>query len=129
VTPRQPADQRRPARPFDRRLAAVLAFEALTLALFATLHLSGVLRIGANTSHGAGIAEALICLALLAGAGALARWPATGRRVALAALGFAILGFCVGLSFTIGSGDTIDLAYHLAMLPVLMATALLLALA
>jgi peptidoglycan/LPS O-acetylase OafA/YrhL len=120
VSPRRPAEQRRPVRP--------LLAESATLAVFATLHLSGALRIGAGTSYGAGIAEALICLALLAGAVALSRWPVTGRRVALAALGFAIFGFFVGLSFTVGSGDTIDLAYHVVMLPVLMATAALVAL-
>jgi multisubunit Na+/H+ antiporter MnhF subunit len=121
ATPRRPANQRRPVRP--------LAIESATLAVFATLHLTGVLRIGANRSYGAGIAEALICLALACGAFALARSPASGRRVALAALGFAIFGFFVGLSFTVGSGDTIDLAYHVAMLPVLMATAALVAVA
>lgn len=119
LTPRRPAEQRRPVRP--------LLIESATLAVFAVLHLTGTLRIGASTSYGAGVAEALICLALACGAFALARSPARGRRAALAALGFAIFGFSVGLSFTIGSGDTIDLAYHLAMLPVLIATALLLA--
>jgi multisubunit Na+/H+ antiporter MnhF subunit len=105
-----------------------LFLESGTLAVFATLHLTGTLRIGASgRSYGAGIAETLICLALACGAFALARSPVRGRRVALAALGFAIFGFLVGLSFTIGSGDTIDLAYHLVMLPVLVATAALLA--
>jgi multisubunit Na+/H+ antiporter MnhF subunit len=105
-----------------------LFLESATLAVFATLHLTGTLRIGASgRSYGAGIAEALICVALACGAFALARSPARGRRVALAALGFAIFGFLVGLSFTVGSGDTIDLAYHLVMLPVLVATAALLA--
>ena len=125
VTPRRPADRRRPARPSGRRFAAALALQSATLAVFATLHLSGVLRIGASgRSYGAGIAEGLICLALAGGASALARAePARGRRVALAALGFAIFGFFVGLSFTVGSGDTIDLVYHAVMLPVLVATA------
>jgi hypothetical protein len=96
--------------------------QAATLAVFATLHLTGALRIDSKTSYGAGVAEALICAALASGA--LAR----GRRVPLLALGFAIFGFFVGLSFTVGSGDTIDLVYHAVMLPVLMATAALLAL-
>jgi peptidoglycan/LPS O-acetylase OafA/YrhL len=128
TTPRRPAEQRRPVRPSRRRFAIALALESGTLAVFAVLHLSGVLRIGADRSYGAGVAEALICAALLAGAVALYRWPARGRRVALAALAFAIFGFFVGLSFTVGSGDAIDLAYHAVMLPVLMVTAALLAL-
>jgi hypothetical protein len=105
-----------------RRPARLLALESATLAVFATLHLTGALRIGASgRSYGAGIAEALICIALAGGA--LAR----GRRIPLFALGFAIFGFLVGLSFTVGSGDTIDLVYHLVMLPVLVATALFVA--
>jgi hypothetical protein len=105
-----------------------LALQAATLAVFATLHLTGALRIDASgPSYGAGVAEALIGVALAGGAFALARSPARGRRVAVAALSFAIFGFLVGLSFTIGSGDTIDLVYHAVMLPVLALTAALLA--
>jgi hypothetical protein len=129
VTPRRPANRRRPVRPSDRRFVVALALQSATLAVFATLHLTGALHIGSASrpSYGAGVAEALICVALLAGAVALARAvPARGRRIALAALGFAIFGFFVGLSFTVGSGDTIDLVYHAVMLPVLMATAALL---
>ncbi len=99
--------------------------------MFATLHLSGVLRIGSSSgkpSYGAGVAEALICAALAAGAWSLARSPGKGRgrRAALAAVVFAIFGFLIGLSFTLGSGDAIDLIYHATMLPVLVATAVLL---
>lgn len=128
-TPRRPVRQRRPARPRPR-FAVALALESATLAVFATLHLSGALRIdsGSGPSYGAGFAEALICVALAFGAWALTRFgPARARRAALSALGFAIFGFLVGLSFTLDSGDTIDLAYHLAMLPVLVVTAVLVA--
>ncbi len=108
-----------------------MAVEAATVGAFAVLHLSGALRIGSSgrPSYGAGVAEALICITLVAGAWALVRSgsaTARGRRAALGALAFAIFGFLVGLSFTVGSGDTIDLAYHLVMLPVLVATAALL---
>jgi uncharacterized membrane protein YphA (DoxX/SURF4 family) len=89
----------------------LMAFEALTLAVVSPIHLLG-------GSAGAGIPEGLICIALLIG---LAR-----QRAALPALGFAIFGFLVGLRFTIGGGDALDLAYHATMLPVLFATALLL---
>ena len=69
----------------------------MTLAVFSTLHLTGVLRIRSSSrpSYGAGVAEALICIALLAGACALVHSPARGRRVALAAVAFAIVGFFV----------------------------------
>jgi peptidoglycan/LPS O-acetylase OafA/YrhL len=117
-----PAMSRGRGRPSASRL---MAFEALTLAVFATLHLTGTLRIGAGDSDGAGVAETLIGVALASGALALWRSPMRGRRVAQFALGFAILGFLVGLSFTLGSGDAIDLIYHLVMLPILVATAVL----
>ena len=122
VTPRRPAHRRRPVRPRPR-VSVALGLEAATLAVFATLHLTGALRIGASSrpSYGAGVAEALICIALACGA------VARGRTVPMLAVGFAIFGFFVGLSFTVGSGDTIDLAYHLVMLPVLAITAALLA--
>jgi hypothetical protein len=126
-TPRRPARQRRPARPI-LSLPGLMALEALTVAVFSTLHLSGALHIGSGARHsyGAGVAEALICLALALGAWGLMRSPGRrGRRVALSAVGFAIFGFLVGLTFTIGGGDTIDLAYHLLMLPVLVATVVL----
>lgn len=136
ATPRRPASKGRPARPLPA-LPALLAFESATVGLFSTLHLTGVLRIGSGRSDGAGIAEALICLALAGGAWALARSPspspspapspARGRRVALSALAFAIAGFIVGLTFTVDSGDAIDLIYHATMLPILVATAVLLA--
>ena len=109
-------------------VVVLMALEALTLAVFATLHLTGTLRIDAsNPSYGAGVAEGLICIALAAGAWSLWRSPARGRRAALAAVFFAIAGFIVGLTFTIDGGDSIDLIYHATMLAVLVATAALLA--
>jgi hypothetical protein len=97
---------------------------ALSLAVFATLHMAGALHVGSSSkpSYGAGVAEALICIVLLGGS--LGR----SRRAALSAVGFAIFGFLVGLTFTIDGGSPIDLAYHLVVLPVLIATAALLAL-
>jgi hypothetical protein len=128
TTPRRPASNGRPARPIRSPLAFLLAFESATLAVFSTLHLTGTLHVGSGGSNGAGIAEALICLALAGGAWALAVGPpARGRRVALFAVGFAILGFIVGLTFTVRGGDAIDLIYHATMLPVLVATAVLVA--
>ncbi len=59
-----------------------MSFEAVTLAIFSTLHLTGTLQIGTKPSYGAGFAEALICVALAGGAWALWRSPARGRRAA-----------------------------------------------
>jgi hypothetical protein len=127
-SPRRPASQGRPARPLPA-LPLLLAVESATLAVFSTLHLTGALRIGTGNSDGAGVAEALICLALAGGAWALARSssPARGRLVGLFAVGFAIAGFIVGLTFTVRGGDAIDLIYHATMLPILALTAVLVA--
>jgi hypothetical protein len=73
----------------------------------------------------AGIAEAVICLALLWGASALVLGLRNARTIALGTVTFAILGFLVGLNFTIRAGDAIDIAYHLAVLPLLVLTLLL----
>jgi hypothetical protein len=122
-TPRRPASTGRPARPNS---VGLMSLEALTLAVFSALHLSGALRIGTGNADAAGIAEALICLALAGGAWALTRSPARGRRAAIFALYFAIAGFILGLTITVDSGDAIDLIYHATMLPILIATAVLL---
>jgi len=89
-----------------------MALEALTLAIASPVHLITGL-------YGAGIAEGLICVALLTG---LVR-----QRAAMGALCVAVFGFVLGLTFTARGGGAIDLAYHAVMLPVLVATALLLA--
>jgi hypothetical protein len=121
-------DQVSPRRRGDRAIAAVMTFSAATLAIFSTMHLFGVLYAGAGSgaSKGAGIAEAVICLALLVGVRAFVREPARGSASALLSIAFAILGFIVGLTFTLHGSDAIDLAYHLALLPVLIITAVLL---
>jgi hypothetical protein len=127
-TPRRPASPGRPARPRSP-IAAVLALESVTLAVFSTLHLTGALRIGTGGSDGAGVAEAVICVVLVGGAWALARSPspARARRAGLFAVCFAIAGFIVGLTFTVDSGEAIDLIYHATMLPILVGTAVLVA--
>jgi hypothetical protein len=121
-------DQISSRRREDRAIVALMTFTAATLAIFSAMHLSGVLHpgAGAGSSDGAGIAEALICVALLLGTRAFVREPARGTASALLSIAFAIFGFIVGLTFTLRGGEAIDLAYHLAMLPVLIVTAVLL---
>jgi hypothetical protein len=43
---------------------------------------------------------------------------------AVVAMGFATVGFLVGLRFTLDGGSAIDIAYHLAALPTLLLTLL-----
>jgi hypothetical protein len=110
-----------PARP----LALLMAFEAVTLAAVSIAHLTG----GGGGSKpfrpdAAGVAEAIICVALVAGVAALVRAGRRGVPIALGATCFAVFGFLVGLSFTIGGGDAFDITYHAIMLPILAATAI-----
>lgn len=93
-----------------------------TLAVMSFLHLSGILGGGGKPFEhdNAGIAEAVICVVLGYGATALVRRGSRARPVALAATGFAIVGFLVGLSFTLAGGSAIDVAYHLSVLPLLL---------
>ena len=108
-----------------RSIAILMGFEALTLAIIAPLHLSGVL--GGGTKHfnptAAGTAEAIIGAVLLLGALAFLR---NRRDAAIAATAFAIIGFLVGLSFTLRGGTAIDVTYHATMLPLLLFTFLML---
>lgn len=101
-------------------IAWVIIAEAATLAPASTLHLTGAFSHGTDA---AGVPEAVICVVLLAGAAALFSDPVRGRGAALGAVGFAIFGFVIGLTFTISGGAAIDLAYHAVMLPILVATA------
>jgi hypothetical protein len=107
-----------------RRIAILMGFQALTLAVISPLHLSGVLGGGAKPFNptAAGTAEAVIGVVLILGALALLRDTARRRGAALAATAFAIIGFLVGLSFTLRGGDAIDIAYHATILPLLLVT-------
>ena len=105
-------------------IAILIGLEASTLAIMSALHLTGILAGGTRPFRptDAGIAEAVIGAVLIGGAVALARDPLRGGVIALAALGFAILGVIAGLSFTIQGGDAIDIAYHTTILPLLLIT-------
>jgi hypothetical protein len=113
-------DTRRARRP----IAILIGLEAATLAVMSALHLTGILAGGTRPFRptDAGVAEAVISGVLLGGAVALVRHPLRGRLIALAALAFAILGVIAGLGFTVRGGDTIDVAYHATLLPVLLIT-------
>ena len=101
------------------KTAALLGFVALTLAVMSALHLAGVLDDGRTPfdPDRAGIAEAVIAVVLAGGAIGLLRGR---RRIALLAVVVALAGFGVGLSMTIRGHATLDIAYHVAMLPLLL---------
>jgi peptidoglycan/LPS O-acetylase OafA/YrhL len=105
-----------------RRIAWLLLFVAGTLGVASALHLSGNVHGSApfDADH-AGIAEAVIGLVLAGCASIMLRAPARARTAGLAGTVFAIVGFGVGLSFTTQGGHAPDIAYHVVVLPMLLA--------
>lgn len=101
---------------------------ALSLGVMSYLHLSGILANGEAPFRpsAAGTAEAVIGVVLLAGAVAVWRIPDRARPAALAATGFGVVGFAIGIGITIPSGAVIDIAYHATVLPILVVTLVLL---
>jgi hypothetical protein len=102
-----------------------MAVLVASLAVTSSLHLSGAVQ-GRDkqvfSSLGAGVAEAVIGVALLWGAVSLARGGPAGRTVALWTTGFAIVGFCYGLSLSASGGTLPDICYHATVLPILVVT-------
>ncbi len=110
-------------------VAAVMLVEAASLVVASTIHLTGHVtgRAPIFDADDAGIAEAVIAAVLLAGALAMYRFPGRARTVGLAATGFATAGFLIGLRMTAAGGHWPDIAYHLTVLPLLIASLVVLA--
>jgi hypothetical protein len=109
--------------PRTRAGLALMLLMAASLAVVSVLHLSNLVGGGGQDAPGdAGIAEAIICVVLLAGAAALARRHRHGLTAARAGVAFAVVGFIVGLTFTLRGGVAFDVAYHLTGLAVLLVT-------
>jgi peptidoglycan/LPS O-acetylase OafA/YrhL len=108
-------------RRVSQKVAASMLIVAASLAVMSSLHLAGVLGTHADSYNGtaAGIAEAIIGIALVVGAIAARRDPEAGRRTAIAAMAFAVAGFLLGISITAPSGYVPDVAYHASVLPIL----------
>src|SRR5206468_2382320 len=100
-----------------RRIAALMAFVAVTLVVASVLHLSGSVHGRSSPFNGehAGIAEALIGAVLAGGAITMLRTPGAARTIGLATTAFAVVGFLIGLSFTVRGGYLPDISYHLVM--------------
>ena len=128
--PQRPApDVGRPAA--GRAAGLLMGVAAVTLGVASYLHRDGRIPLGFTVIHGerfyaASIPEAVIAVVLAAGAvAALAAWS-RGRAAAVGTTAFAIAGVAYGLSVTAGSGRAIDIAYHSALLAVLLATEVIL---
>jgi len=98
-------------------------FVAATLVVASVVHLSGHVhgRSASFDPDDAGVAEAIIAAVLVWGAATVLWAGARARTVGIATTGFAIAGFLVGLRFTTQGGHAPDIAYHVTILPVLIA--------
>ena len=107
----------------------LMAFEAATLAVAATVHLAGYTPAGSkppfDASH-AGVAEAIIGVVLAYGAIEVLRSSSRAWAAAVATTSFAIVGFLVGLTITTQGGDVPDVIYHLIMLPIIITSLVIL---
>ncbi|MGH3406641.1 MAG: hypothetical protein ACRDRJ_29690 [Streptosporangiaceae bacterium] len=122
----------RPGRPGAGRTAGLLmGLAAVTLGVASYLHRDGHIQLGFTVINGerfsaASVPEAVIGFVLAIGAmAALADWH-RARPLAWGTTIFAILGVAYGLSDTAGTGRVIDIAYHSALMTVLLTTAIVL---
>jgi hypothetical protein len=111
---------------FANVIVGLLVVMAITLATASTIHF-GVAVAGVDDPFpGAALPEAIISVVVLAGAAAAAVRVSHAWRWALAATLFGILGFLIGLRFTLFGGRSVvfgDVVYHLAGLLVLVVIA------
>jgi hypothetical protein len=105
------------------RLAALMALEAISLAVMSFLHLAGKLDGSPPFDPTrAGVAEALIGVVLLFGALAVLRRAPHAWGIALVANAVAVVGFVVGLTRTTQGGGAVDIGYHVSVLPLFLLT-------
>jgi hypothetical protein len=109
-------------------LGFLIAVQAASLGVMALLHLSGLLAGGSEPfdPQSAGVAEAAIGVILGAAAVTVWRAPELARLAAPVGVGFAVVGFVIGLTITAQGGDLTDVVYHATVLPLLVVTLLLL---
>jgi hypothetical protein len=98
-----------------------MGFIAATLVVASFIHLVGDVqgRTDLYDPTDAGIAEAIIAGVLVAGIVGMIRSPRRARAIGITAVGFATIGFIVGLSITARSAHVPDITYHLSILPLL----------
>ncbi len=131
--------QTRPAQPASdgnrrgagRTAGLMMSLAAVTLGVASYLHRDGHIALGftvinGERSYGASVPEAVIAIVLAVGAIAALVAPHRARPAAIGTTTFAVLGVAYGLSVTVGSGRAIDIAYHSALLAVLLATEIIL---
>ena len=111
-------------RPPSVSAGALMVLAATAFAAASIIHFGVAIPVGFATLSdpfaGAAVPEAVIALVVATGAVAvLTRRPAA-RGIALTATLFALLGTVYGLTVTLGSTRTGDIAYHLGILATLL---------
>ena len=117
-------------RPVARAIGLLMALAAVTLAAASLIHFGVAIPLGVATISdpfaGAAIPEAVLAVVLGAGAvtvltRAIRPWP-----IALGTTLFTLAGTLFGLTITLGRGEAGDIAYHLTLVAMLVATVVLL---
>ena len=108
----------------------LLSVAAATLVVASLLHFGVAIPLGAATISdpfaGAAIPEAVIAVVVAVGALTTLTRVATARWLAPATILFALTGTLYGLTVTLRRGQAGDIAYHLALLTMLVSSAVLL---
>jgi len=107
-------------------LGVLIAVAAVSFAMASVIHAGTVIPLGVTTVSdpfpGAVIPEAVIAVVVAAGAVAVFTRRPAARGAAVMATLFALLGTAYGLTVTLGSARTGDIAYHVGILVVLAVT-------
>jgi hypothetical protein len=107
-----------------------MVLAAATFAVVSTVHFGVDIPLGFTTVSdsfaGAAPPEAVIAAVVAIGAVAVLTRRARSRAIALGTTGFALLGTAFGLTFTLNSTRTGDVAYHLSILVTLLVILVLL---
>jgi hypothetical protein len=107
-------------------LGVLIAVAAVSFAMASAIHAGTVIPLGVTTVSdpfpGAVIPEAVIAVVVAAGAVAVFTRRPAARGAAVMATLFALLGTAYGLTVTLGSARTGDIAYHVGILVVLAVT-------
>jgi hypothetical protein len=108
----------------------LMALAAATFAVVSTVHFGVDIPLGFTTVSdsfpGAAPPEAVIAAVVAIGAVAALTRRAKSRAIALGTTGFALLGTAFGLTITLNSTRTGDIAYHLSILVTLLVILVLL---
>jgi hypothetical protein len=119
-----------PSRTRSVGVGVLMSVASVTLAVASLLHFGVAVPLGAATIHdpfrGAAIPEAIIAVVIGSGAVIVLTRRSAAWWLALATTLFALLGTIYGLTVTVSRGEAGDIAYHVSLLAVLVATVSLL---